>query len=178
VTRSRRRNFEETALIHLDEIFRVARRFSGSSTHADDLTQETFLRAWESFDRFEPGTNCRAWLYRIFFRVLSASRHELRRELALFDDMPFDDARTATVPRMGSSVTRLDIERAFAALPIAFACVITLIDVEGLTYKEAAAALEVPIGTVMSRLHRARAELRALLAPSPRLVASLRGHHD
>jgi RNA polymerase sigma-70 factor (ECF subfamily) len=178
VSRSRRRDFEETALVHLDEIFRVARRFAASRAQADDLTQETFLRAWESFDRFEPGTNCRAWLYRIFFRVLSASRHELRRELALFDDAPFDDARTTAQPRLGSSVTRIDIERAFAALPVAFACVITLIDVEGLTYKEAAAALDVPIGTIMSRLHRARAELRTLLAPSPRLVVSTRGHHD
>jgi RNA polymerase sigma-70 factor (ECF subfamily) len=178
VTCSRRRDFEETALVHLDEVFRVARRFAVNRTQAEDLTQETFLRAWQGFDRFEPGTNCRAWLYRIFFRTLSASRHELRRELALFDDAPFDDTRAAQAPRLAGAVTPHDLERAVAALPVAFACVITLIDVEGLTYKEAAAALDVPIGTVMSRLHRGRAHLRRLLSPSPRLLVSARGHHD
>ena len=164
--------------MHLDEVFRVARRFAVNRTQAEDLTQETFLRAWQGFDRFEPGTNCRAWLYRIFFRTLSASRHELRRELATFDDAPFDDARTPHSPRPAGSVMPHEIERAFAELPVAFASVITLIDVEGLTYKEAAAALDVPIGTVMSRLHRGRAHLRQLLSPSPRLLVSTRGHHD
>ena len=164
--------------MHLDEVFRVARRFAVNRTQAEDLTQETFLRAWQGFDRFELGTNCRAWLYRIFFRTLSASRHELRRELATFDDAPFDDARTPHAPRPAGSVMPHEIERAFAELPVAFASVITLIDVEGLTYKEAAAALDVPIGTVMSRLHRGRAHLRKLLSPSPRLLVSTRGHHD
>lgn len=164
--------------MYLDELFRVARRFTSDRARAEDLTQETFLRAWAAFDRFQPGTNCRAWLYRIFFRTLSASRHELGRELALFDDAPFDDTRAAHPPRVPGGVTPHDLERAFAALPVAFACVITLVDVEGLTYKEAAAALDVPIGTVMSRLHRARAQLRALLAPAPRLLVSARGHHE
>ena len=177
MTRSRRRDFEETALVHLDELFRVARRFSASRPQAEDLTQETFLRAWKAFDRFEPGTNCRAWLYRIFFRTLSAARVELGRELAVFDDAPFDDTRAIDAPRATRGVMPHEIERAFSELPIAFASVITLIDVEGLTYKEAAAALDVPIGTVMSRLHRGRAHLRKLLSPSPRLLV-VRGHHD
>jgi RNA polymerase sigma-70 factor (ECF subfamily) len=177
VTRSRRRDFEDTALAHLDGLFRVARRLSMNRAQAEDVVQETFLRAWQGFDRFEPGTNCRAWLYRIFFRTLSASRLELRRELAIFDDAPFDDTRALDAPRLASGVMPHEIERAFANLPVAFSSVITLIDVEGLTYKEAAAALDVPIGTVMSRLHRGRAHLRKLLFPSPRLVVS-RGHHD
>jgi RNA polymerase sigma-70 factor, ECF subfamily len=178
VRRARIRAFEEAALVHVDELFRIARRLSSDRSQAEDLLQETFLRAWEGFDRFEPGTNCRAWLYRIFFRTLSARRHELRRELAMFDDQPFDEERQSQWRDREQTVTPHQIEKAFASLPVAFATVITLIDVEGFSYKEASAALEVPIGTVMSRLHRGRRLLRDHLCPSPPLLVSTRGRHD
>lgn len=172
---ARLRAFEDAALIHLDELFRVGRRFTADTREAEDLVQETYLRAWEAFDRFEPGTNCRAWLYRIFFRTLSARRHELRRELAMFDDQPFDEDRLADRRAIEPSIARHQIEKAFAGLPVAFASVIMLVDVEGLSYKEVSAALDVPVGTVMSRLHRGRRLLRQRLVPtSPVLVATSR----
>jgi RNA polymerase sigma-70 factor (ECF subfamily) len=178
MARADRRDFAQTALVHLDELFRVARRVSTDRSDAEDLLQETFLRAWESFGRFEAGTNCRAWLYRIFFRTLSARRHALRRELAMFDEEPFDDDRAPPSRRCNRSVTAHEIAQAFAALPLPFATVIALIDVEGLSYKEASAALEVPVGTVMSRLHRGRRLLRQQLAPSAPVLLSTRGRHD
>ena len=172
---ARRREFEETALIHLDELVRVGRRVTSDTREAEDLVQETYLRAWKGFDRFEPGTNCRAWLYRIFFRTLSARRQELRRELALFDDQPFDEDRVPDARSVEPAMTPHQVEKAFAGLPVAFASVIMLIDVEGLSYKEVSAALDVPVGTVMSRLHRGRRLLRQRLVPaSPVLVATSR----
>ncbi len=167
--------FERAALVHLDELFRVARRFCRDTADAEDLVQETYLRAWVSFGGFEPGTNCRAWLYKILFRTLSARRQELRRELALFDAEPLDEERLPPGRPPEPSVTPHQIERAFASLPVAFTTVTLLVDVEGLWYREAAEALEVPMGTVMSRLNRARRQLRQRLgALSPALVVGER----
>ena len=169
-----RRAFEEEALVHLDELYRVARRVTSGATEAEDLVQETCLRGWRSFHRFERGTNCRAWLYTILFRTLGERRRELRRELEMFDGQPLDDARTPAPGVVEPAVTPHQIEKAFAALPLAFTTVVLLVDVEGLSYKEAAAALDVPVGTVMSRLHRGRRLLRQKLAPAPILVVHSR----
>lgn len=166
---SRRARFEAEAVGHLDELFRVARRVIGDTAAAEDLVQETYLRAWQAFDGFEPGTNCRAWLFKILFRVIGGRRRELQKEMAMFDECVFDQARR-TYHAAPSGLSALQIERAFAQLPIAFATVIQLVDIEGLTYKQAAAVLEVPVGTVMSRLHRGREEFRTLLAPAPALL--------
>ncbi len=141
----------------------------GDAAAAEDVVQETYLRAWQSFDRFEAGTNCRAWLYKILFRTIGGRRRELQRELAMFDDQLFEESRFPSA-LFGNPFTALQIQRAFAELPIAFATVIQLVDVEGLSYKEASAALDVPVGTVMSRLHRGRRQLRQRLAPGPALV--------
>ena len=166
---SRRSRFESEALVYLDELFRVARRVMGDSVAAEDVVQETYLRAWQAFDRFEPGTNCRAWLYKILFRTISGRRQELQRELTMFDGEVFDEARLPPT-RSGEPATTIQIQKAFADLPIAFATVIQMVDVEGLSYKEASEALEVPVGTVMSRLHRGRRILREALSPRPRLM--------
>lgn len=145
---------------------------TGETAAAEDVVQDTCLRAWQAFDRFEPGTNCRAWLYKILFRTIAGRRRELQREMAMFDDQQFEEARAMLSP-VFASLDAHQVQRAFAELPVAFATVIQLIDVEGLTYKEAADALDVPVGTVMSRLHRARRELRERLAPGPSLVKRL-----
>jgi RNA polymerase sigma-70 factor (ECF subfamily) len=166
---SRRSRFESEALVYLDELYRVARRVMGDSAAAEDVVQETYLRAWQAFDRFEAGTNCRAWLYKIMFRTISGRRQELRRELSLFDGDVFDETRLPAA-RSGEPATTIQIQKAFAGLPIAFATVIQMVDVEGLSYKEASEALEVPVGTVMSRLHRGRRILREALSPRPRLM--------
>jgi RNA polymerase sigma-70 factor (ECF subfamily) len=165
-----RRAFEEEALVHLDELYRVARRVTAGAAEAEDLVQDTCLRAWQSYPRFERGTNCRAWLFTILFRALGARRRDLGRELALFDREALDIARVPAPGTIEPAATPHQIERAFATLPIAFTSVILLVDVEGLTYKEVAAVLDVPVGTVMSRLHRGRRLLRERLAPPLRLV--------
>jgi RNA polymerase sigma-70 factor (ECF subfamily) len=142
----------------------------GDPTAAEDVVQDTCLRAWQAFDRFAPGTNCRAWLYKIMFRAIGDRRRELQRHLAMFDQQLFDEARLpeAAPP---ARVTALQIERAFAELPIAFATVVHLVDVEGLSYDEASTALGVPVGTIMSRLSRGRRQLRSLLATGPVSIA-------
>ena len=169
----RRARFETEALVYLDELFRVARRVMGDAAAAEDVVQETCLRAWQAFDRFEPGTNCRAWLYKILFRTISGRRRELARELAMFDDQRLDDSRLPAHAGAAPPDAH-QIQEAFAALPLAFAAVIQLVDVEGLSYREVADALDVPVGTVMSRLHRGRRQLRQRLAPGPSLVKGLK----
>jgi RNA polymerase sigma-70 factor, ECF subfamily len=173
VADSRRARFDAEALGYLDELFRVARRVSGDAAAAEDLVQDTYLEAWRSFDRFEPGSNCRAWLYKILFRVIGSRRRELKREMAMFDDRAFDESQAAVHTPAGG-LNALQIERAFAAMPIASVAVIQLVDVEGLSYREAAAALDVPVGTIMSRLHRGRAKFRRMLAPGPSLVQNMK----
>jgi RNA polymerase sigma-70 factor (ECF subfamily) len=168
----RRSRFETEALVHLDELFRVARRVMGDAAAAEDVVQETCLRAWQAFDRFETGTNCRAWLYKILFRTIAGRRRELLRELAMFDAQLLDESRVAA--HAFAPADAQQIQQAFGALPLAFATVIQLVDVEGLTYREVADALDVPVGTVMSRLHRGRRQLRQLLSPGPALVKGLK----
>ncbi len=141
----------------------------GDAAAAEDVVQETCLRAWQAFDRFEPGSNCRAWLYKILFRTIGSRRRELQRELAMFDDQLFEESRFPSATA-ANPFTAHQIQKAFAELPIAFATVIQLVDVEGLTYKEVSDALDVPVGTVMSRLHRGRRQLRQRLAPGPALT--------
>jgi RNA polymerase sigma-70 factor (ECF subfamily) len=166
---ARRLGFESEAVVHLDELFRVAKRVMGDAAAAEDVVQDTCLRAWQAFDRFESGTNCRAWLYKILFRTIGSRRRELQRELAMFDDQLFDESRfPSSTP--ANPFTTHQIQKAFDELPIAFATVIQLVDVEGLSYKEVSEALEVPVGTVMSRLHRGRRQLRQRLAPRPALT--------
>src|SRR5688500_20370539 len=95
----------------------------GDAAAAEDVVQDTYLRAWQAFDRFEPGTNCRAWLYKILFRTIGSRRRELQRELAMFDDQLFEESRLpASMP--ANPFTAYQIQKAFAELPIAFATVI------------------------------------------------------
>ena len=145
----------------------------GDAAAAEDVVQETCLRAWQAFDRFEPGTNCRAWLHKILFRTIGSRRRELQRELAMFDDQFFEESRLPA-PMPANPFMAHQIQKAFAELPIAFATVIQLVDVEGLSYKEVSEALDVPVGTVMSRLHRGRRQLRQRLAPGPALVKGVK----
>lgn len=130
---------------------------------ADDLVQETYLRAWRSFDKFEPGTNCRAWLFRIFFYVRSEHRRSQARKPLVFS---LDHVKESAVPSQTNTLdlTLNQIKQAFAELPEPFRIAVLLSDIEGLKYREIAEVLNVPVGTVMSRLSRGRQMLRARLA--------------
>jgi RNA polymerase sigma-70 factor (ECF subfamily) len=155
--------FEAEALPHLDRLFRLAMWLERDRSEAEDLVQETMLRALRAFHRFQPGTNCRAWLATILQHVRS-NRRRARGRFSLVADP--DDLIAQTVPFVAPVSDQLTDEEVLAALrriPVPFQEVIVLCDVEEFTYKEIADALKIPVGTVMSRLHRGRAHLRSAL---------------
>jgi RNA polymerase sigma-70 factor, ECF subfamily len=145
--------FEQIAMPHLAALLRVARRLTLDPASAEDLAQETMLLAWRGFHGFQAGTNARAWLFRILFNAFHAAARK---------PTPVVSGWSATNARPQET---LEIAEALDALPIEQRTVLLMCVVEGFTCREAAAILEVPIGTVMSRLSRAREELRKSLAP-------------
>jgi RNA polymerase sigma-70 factor (ECF subfamily) len=158
VTREAR--FEAEALPHLKRLYAAAYRMTGNAADAEDLVQETLLRAYRGFDRYAPGTNIKAWLYTILQRVRTDALRKRGRSpetVELADDGP-------PVPgaQQGALQWR-DLDQALRSLPEAFRSAVVLRDVEELSYGEIATALDVPIGTVMSRIHRGRALIRAAL---------------
>jgi RNA polymerase sigma-70 factor (ECF subfamily) len=162
--------FEAEAMPHVDRLFRLAMWFERNRAEAEDLVQETLRQALESFHRFTPGTNCRAWLVSILQHVRS-NRLRAKGRSPIVPDV--DDAiaqATPFVPPIPQHVTDEDMLAALAELPAMFQEVLLLCDVEELSYKEIAHALSIPIGTVMSRLNRGRARLRTQLAERGRLA--------
>jgi RNA polymerase sigma-70 factor, ECF subfamily len=156
--------FEEEALPHLPELFRFAMWRLRDRAAAEDLVQETMFEALRSFHRFRRGTNCRAWLVTIMNRALSKRRRADAR-LQLVSETAEQLAETlAFDPPAPSDYTEAELLGALRLLPERFQEVVILSDVQELSYKETAAALGIPIGTVMSRLHRGHKMLRAALA--------------
>lgn len=156
--------FEAEALPHVDRLFRLALWLERDRSEAEDLVQETMMRALQSFHRFQPGTNCGAWLTTILQHVRS-NRRRARGRSRLVDDP--DDRIARTVPSnapVPQELTDEEILGALGRIPAAYQEVILLCDVQELTYREIAEALRIPVGTVMSRLHRGRALLRSQLA--------------
>ncbi len=152
--------FETEALPFLPDVFRVARYLARNETEAEDLTQETFTQALTSFHRYQRGTNCRAWLVTILYHTNSKRRRKLGR-LQLVADTEERIAETvAFSPSTPQNLTDEDILQALEKLPQQFREAVLLSDVEEFAYKEIAELLKVPIGTVMSRLHRGRKLLR------------------
>ena len=155
--------FEREAMPHLRGLIGTATRIMGDRGRAEDVVQDVFLQAWKSFERFETGTNCRAWLYKILFHCI----HHYRRKWFRFAVMqPMDDYTEATAaytPPIPERLTDEDLLAALDKIPSDFRAVILLVDVEEFAYKEAADILSVPIGTVMSRLSRGRKAMRELL---------------
>lgn len=144
----------------MPDVFRVAKWLAGDMSIAEDLTQETFVQALKSFHRYAPDTNCRAWLITILYRVNGKRRMKLG-QLKLVEDTEEQIAETvAFEPSIPQRLTDEDILGAIKRVPKKFSDVVMLTDIEEFTYKEAADLLGVPIGTVMSRLHRGRRLLR------------------
>ncbi|HEV3059772.1 MAG TPA: sigma-70 family RNA polymerase sigma factor [Vicinamibacterales bacterium] len=167
-------SFEAEALPHVDRLFRLAMWFERDRSEAEDLVQETMMQALQSFHRFQPGTNCRAWLTTILQHTRS-NRRRARGRSPLVED-PDDQIGQATpfVPPVPQQLTDEDLLSALRRIPASFQEVIVLCDVEELTYKEIAEALAIPLGTVMSRLHRGRALLRAELGAATRAFGGRR----
>lgn len=161
-------DFEAEALPHMSDLFRTAQRMLRDPSRAEDVVQEVFLQAWKSFDRFEPGTNCKAWLYRILFHSVNHYRRKWFR-LRFFSEGEdrFEETLTWTPP-LPDSLTDGAILAALDNIPTDFRAVVLLVDVEEFAYKEVADILQVPIGTVMSRLSRGRKLLRERLAETAR----------
>lgn len=172
---ARRRRFEETALPHMSSVYRVARRLSRRPDEASDLTQETFLRAYRTFDNFTPGTNCKAWLFTILYSVFinSYRRNQREPDWAPLEALDQGGARLLSGELADPEWEALraadlhgwspEVKRSIEGLPEAFRAAILLVDVEECSYEEAAAALGCPVGTLRSRLFRARRQLfRAL----------------
>ncbi len=156
--------FEIEAMPHLNDLFRTALRMTADRGRAEDVVQEVYLQAWRSFDRFEAGTNCRAWLYKILFHCVSHQRRKWFRFPLLKDKEEFLEANLAQPESVAQEITDGEVLAALDAIPSEFRSVVLLVDVEEFAYKEVAEILSIPIGTVMSRLSRGRGLLRKHLA--------------
>jgi RNA polymerase sigma-70 factor (ECF subfamily) len=157
--------FEAAAMPHLTHLYRTALLILRDLHEAEDLIQETYLEAWKSFHRFELGTNCRAWLFKIMFHRL----HHVRRRLVktsrvITIDTSEGQPELAAEPSVPQEIRDEDMLRALEKVAVEFREVVLLADVEEFSYKEIAETLKIPVGTVMSRLSRGRKLLRQELA--------------
>ena len=169
--------FEEEALQLSDQVYQVARRLAGSREEAEDLVQETYARAFRAWRSFEPGTNLRAWLFRILtnlniYRGRKIQRTPDTQPLEETDYFLYNKLEEATTDqnvderRVVERLSQDDTVTALADLPHDFRDVVLLVDLADFTYSDAAQILDIPIGTVMSRLHRGRRILKRTLAES------------
>jgi len=156
--------FETEAMPHLNDIFRTATRILGDKARAEDVAQEVYLQAWKSFHRFEPGTNCRAWMFKILFHCVNHHRRKWFRFPLLKEIEEFVEANLTYAEPIPEHLTDEDILAALDRIPEDFRAVILMVDVEEFAYKDAAEILSIPIGTIMSRLSRGRKLLREQLA--------------
>jgi len=153
--------FESEALPHLRSLYGSAFRMTRNAHDAEDLVQETFLRAYRAFDGFTPGTNIRAWLYTILHRVRTDAFRKAGRSPRTVEME--GEGPAVPPPQDALASGGEDLERALQSLPEVFRTAVVLRDIQDFTYDEIAQILEVPVGTVMSRIHRGRAQLRTLL---------------
>jgi RNA polymerase sigma-70 factor (ECF subfamily) len=159
-------DFEREAVPHMDALFNFALKMTGDSDEADDLVQETYLKAFRFFDKFEKGTNCKAWLFRI---MKNTYINKYRKETKEPDKVDYEDVENFYENVKPSTTDSAHLEKdiydnllddelseAINSLPDDFKTVVILCDIEGFTYEEIADFIDVPVGTVRSRLHRAR----------------------
>lgn len=170
-----REEFEASAFRHIDALYSHALHLTRSAADAEDLVQDTFLKAYKSFDQFERGTNFRAWLFRIQFNTFVNRYRRATREHTINESLSWEPAGDSVLGRSAMQalldpdsealrpVIAREIENALDTLPEDYRVIILLADVEELSYKEIAQVLGCPIGTVMSRLHRARRMLQKQL---------------
>ncbi len=165
-------DFEKEVMPYLQALYGAALRLTRNEGDAEDLVQETLLRAYRFFDSFEAGTNCKAWVFRILTNVFCNRYREKEREHEVLNEVgaseadleqfvgnPSRDTETALLGRMVSR----DVEQALAAVPSEFRLAVILADLEDFSYREIAEIMDCPAGTVMSRLYRGRKILQTLL---------------
>ena len=156
--------FEAAALPHMNDLFRTATRLLADPARAEDVIQDVYLQAWKSFHRFQQGTNCRAWLFKILFNTVHHYRRKWLNLRVIRESEEILAETVAAQPPVPDRLTDAEILAALDRLSAEFRSVVLLSDVEEFSYKEIAGILEIPIGTVMSRLSRARKLLREQLA--------------
>lgn len=168
--------FEEQAMEHIDKLYAHAMRKTGNSADANDLVQETYLKAFAAFEQFEQGTNIKAWLHRILENTYINQYRKKQNQpfyapLEELEDWQLGEAesRTATSSRSAEAeaidhLPASAVKDALQAIPEDFRAAVYLVDVEGYSYQEVAEIMDTPAGTVMSRLHRGRKLLREQLA--------------
>ena len=166
--------FAENAMPYMDQLYSHALRLAKNAADAEDLVQETYLKGYKAFESFNEGTNLRAWLFRI---LTNSFINAYRKKQRSFDEHEVEDVESAYLStnlntsssrQLGisaedvlfESLTDDEIQTAVDSLPSSYKQVVLLADVQGFSYKEIAEILEIPDGTVMSRLHRARAKLK------------------
>lgn len=185
--RSRKRQeFEDEALEHLEVLYGQGRRLTGGDeARAEDLVQKTMLKAWRSWDTYDVGTNCKAWLMTILRNTFI---NEFRKKKSRPEPVDYDDVEKRPVwsqlkeedPEGESfdSIVDDEVVRAIERLPDEFRIAVVLSDVQGMSYEEIAEQLEVPLGTVKSRLYRARQRLQRQLYEYARSMGYLSGEND
>lgn len=170
-------DFERDAMQYARQLYSAAMRMTRNPADAEDLVQETFLKAFRAYDSFEEGTNLKAWLYRILTNTyINKYRKESRRpsevDLGAVEDLYLyrrigseesAEAARTTEDRVLDGLVESDIKAAVESIPENFRIPVLLADLEGFSYKEIAEILDVPIGTVMSRLHRGRKAMQKML---------------
>lgn len=155
-------SFEAAALPHMRDLYRAASAMLRDPVQAQDMVQETYLSAWKAFSRFQPGTNCRAWLFKILFHAISHHRRKWTNRFQFVESETLESTLVYSAP-IPEDLTDEDLLAALAKLPQHSAEVVLLADVHDFSYKEIEETLNIPLGTVMSRLSRGRSQLRACL---------------
>ncbi len=184
---------KDEAITYIDSLYRTAVRMTGNAADAEDLVQDTYLRAFRSIEQFTPGTNLRAWLFKIQTNsFINEYRKRVRRprntslddveEYYLYNHLVesgVQPAKSITEDEILEQIDDADVFRALDELPDNFRQVVLLADVEGFAYREIADILEIPVGTVMSRLHRARKRLKdQLLDHRDQIESGVKGQND
>lgn len=183
---SKQEEFEAVALEHFNTLYNTAMRLTRNPNEAQDLVQETYLKAYRFFDRFEPGTNVKAWLFTILRNTYinayrKASRHQEQTDFESVEPFYADPASAPewadreSLEAMLGYVVQDDVKRALDSLPDAYRLVVLLADMADFSYKEIAAIIDCPEGTVMSRLFRGRRLLRKSLEEFARKAGYVKG---